>query len=187
MKSLLISAIVGLAVPAFTAQAATYMLDPGHTYPNFTVSHMGFSKMHGRFNESSGKLEMDQVAGIGSVEITVRTASIDTGHDKRDRHLASPDFFNAAEFPTMTYQSTKVTFQGDGAVVDGNVTILGVTKPLRLKVDSIECGVHPFSKKDVCGFNATASLKRSDFGMTYGLPAVGDRIDMEIEVEGIKQ
>ncbi len=177
----------GLMALPLALHAATYVLDPGHTYPNFTVNHLGFSKMHGRFDKSAGTFEMDRSAGTGSINITVETISIDTGHDKRDKHLTSPDFFNSAEFPTMTYRSRKVTFQGDSAVVDGDVTIVGVTKPLRLQVDSISCGVHPFSKKDVCGFNATASLKRSDFGMKYGLPAIGDRIDLEIEAEGVKQ
>ncbi|WP_455203052.1 YceI family protein, partial [Kaarinaea lacus] len=121
-------------------------------------------------------------------EIEVDVNSIDTAHEKRDKHLRSPDFFNAAEFPKMTYKSTKVTInKDDTAVVEGNLTIMGVTKPVKLQVTKISCGVHPFNKKDVCGFDATGKLKRSDFGMEYGLPGIGDEITLNIEAEGFKE
>jgi len=105
---------------------------------------------------------------------------------KRDDHLRSPDFFNAIEFPQITFKSTKVTFQGEGATVVGDLTIKGVTKSVTLAVDSINCGVHPFSKKQVCGFNATTQIKRSDFGVKYALPAVGDDVSLTLEVEATK-
>jgi polyisoprenoid-binding protein YceI len=168
------------------AMAADYTFDPSHTYPNFTVNHLGFSTMHGRFNSTKGTMSMDRDKGTGSVEVVIDVASVDTGMAKRDKHLRSPDFFNAAEFPEMTFKSTKVTFQGKGAKVDGNLTIKGVTKPVTLDVASINCGVHPFSKKDVCGFDATTQIKRSDFGMNYGLPGIGDVINISLEAEAVK-
>lgn len=189
MKKVLISVFAGVACVFATlnANAANYDLDPGHTYPYFEVSHLGFSTMRGRFNTTSGKFSMDIEKGTGSVEIEIDVASIDTAHEKRDKHLRSPDFFNAAEFPKMTYKSTKVSINKDNtAVVEGNLTIMGVTKPVSLKVDKISCGVHPFNKKEVCGFNATGMLKRSDFGMKYGLPGIGDEITLLIEAEGFK-
>jgi len=168
------------------SMAASYTIDPNHTYPNFTIDHLGFSTLHGRFGKTTGKLNLDQAKGTGSVDIVIDVASINTGFKKRDDHLRSPDFFNAVEFPEITFKSTKVTFQGKGATVVGDLTIMGVTKSVNLAVASINCGVHPFSKKQVCGFDATARLKRSDFGIKYALPAVGDDINLTIEVEATK-
>jgi polyisoprenoid-binding protein YceI len=192
MSKMLLSAIAGVATLtiSLTANASveTYELDPAHTYPHFSVSHLGFSTMRGRFNTTSGMITMDKAKGTGSVDIVVDVASIDTAHAKRDEHLRGPDFFNAAEFPKMTYKSTKVTIKDDNsAKVEGNLTIMGVTKPVTLQVEKISCGVHPFNKKEVCGFDATATIKRSDFGMKYGLPAIGDEITMHIEAEGFKK
>lgn len=190
MYKIVLSALAGIAtvMASVNANAETYELDPTHTYPYFSVSHLGFSTLRGRFNTTSGKITMDKAKGTGSVEIEVDVNSIDTAHEKRDKHLRSPDFFNAAEFPKMTYKSTKVTInKDDSAVVEGNLTLMGVTKPVTLKVSKISCGVHPFNKKDVCGFDAMGTLKRSDFGMKYGLPAIGDEITMHIEAEGVKQ
>ena len=124
--------------------------------------------------------------GTGSVDIVVNMASVNTGFKKRDDHLRGPDFFNSVEFPTMTFKSTKVVFKGKGAVITGNLTIKGVTKSVILDVASINCGVHPFNKKQVCGLDATTSIKRSDYGIKYGLPAIGDEMKIEIEMEAVK-
>jgi len=184
MRKIMIFAIT-LLLP-MGGMAASYTIDPQHTYPNFTINHLGFSTLHGRFGKTTGKLNLDQAKGTGSVDIVIDVASINTGFKKRDDHLRSPDFFNAIEFPEITFKSTKVTFQGKGATVVGDLTIMGVTKSVSLAVDSISCGVHPFSKKQVCGFDATTQLKRSDFGIKYALPAVGDDISLNIEVEATR-
>lgn len=166
--------------------AGSYTIDPAHTYPNFAINHLGFSTLHGRFGTTSGTLEMDREKGTGSVNVVIDVASINTGFKKRDDHLRSPDFFNAIEFPEITFKSTKVTFKGKGAVLVGDLTIKGVTQSVQLDVSSINCGVHPFSKKDVCGFDASTQIKRSDFGIKYALPAVGDDVMLVIELEAIK-
>lgn len=184
MKNILLTIV--LSMVSFGAFAASYTIDPAHTYPNFTINHLGFSTMHGRFDKTSGTLELDQAKGTGSVDIVVDMTSVNTGFKKRDDHLRGPDFFNSVEFPTMTFKSTKVEFKGKGAVVTGNLTIKGVTKAVKLDVASINCGVHPFNKKNVCGFDATTSVKRSDFGIKYGLPAIGDEMNIQIEVEAVK-
>lgn len=178
---------IALILAPIAAQAADqYTIDPEHTYPNFTISHLGFSTMHGRFNSSKGKLTLDKTANTGSVDITIDANSIDTGFAKRDKHLKSPDFLNTKEFPTITFKSTKVTLQGDKASVEGNLTIMKTTKPVTLEVTKISCGVHPFNKKQVCGFDATGHIKRSDFGVNYGLPAIGDDMHLSLNVEAIK-
>lgn len=189
MKKTLLCVFAGIATVAVsvTANAETYELDPAHTYPYFSISHLGFSTLRGRFNNTTGKVTIDKAKGTGSLEIVIDVNSIDTAHEKRDKHLRSPDFFNAAEFPKMTYKSSKVTINNDSAMVEGNLTMMGVTKPISLKVEKISCGVHPFSKKEVCGFDATGTIKRSDFGMNYGAPGIGDEITMYIEAEGVKQ
>lgn len=170
-----------------SAFAENYTIDPAHTFPNFTINHLGFSTMHGRFDKTKGKLSIDLTKKTGSVEITIDAASVSTGFKKRDDHLRSPDFFNVNEFPDITFKSTKVTFKGkDKASVSGDITIKGVTKPITLMVDHIKCGVHPMNKKQVCGFNATTSLKRSDFGVKYGIPAIGDEVNITLEAEAVK-
>lgn len=192
-RSLLPLALAGtFAMPALAADS--YTIDPTHTYVHFEVDHLGMSRMRGRFDQVMGKFTLDQAAKSGSVDITIRTASITTGdNDKgnrprsRDEHLRSPDFFNVAEFPTMTFKSTKVTFKGDvPATIEGNFTLLGVTKPVTLTVEYWKCGENPMSKKAMCGGNATGTLKRSDFGMKYAVPAVGDEQKLWIEMEGYK-
>ncbi|WP_455201568.1 YceI family protein [Kaarinaea lacus] len=184
MRKLVITAAL-MALP-FTAFGASYTIDPGHTYPHFKISHLGFSTMLGRFNKSEGKMTFDEAKGTGSVEITIDANSIDTAHEKRDKHLRSPDFLNTAEFPTITFKSTKASIKDGKGSVEGNITIMGVTKPITLKVTHMKCGVHPFNKKNVCGFDATAKLKRSDFGVKYGLPAIGDDMELIFEVEAVK-
>lgn len=176
-----------IMIPLTSAMAAdTYTIDPAHTYPHFAINHLGFSTMHGRFNKTSGTLTIDQAKGSGSVDIKIDAASIDTGFEKRNDHLRSPDFLNAAESPEITYKSTKVTINGDKATVEGNLTIMGTSKPVTLNVTRFKCGTHPMNKKDVCGFDATASIKRSDFGVKYGLPAIGDDMQLTFEVEAVK-
>ncbi len=177
---------LGLLLLPMVVAADSYTIDPAHTYPNFRVDHLGFSTLHGRFGKTSGKLIMDQAKGTGSVEVIIDVASVDTGFKKRDDHLRSPDFFNAIEFPEIIFKSTRVTFAGEGAVVSGNLTIKGVTRPVTLEVSRVSCGIHPLNKKQVCGFDATTRFLRSDFGMKYALPAVGDEIRLDIEMEAFK-
>jgi len=197
MSKKLAVTLIAAALP-FSVVAApdAYTIDPFHTYVQFEVDHVGgISRMRGRFDKSAGKFTLDQAAKAGSLDVTIQTASVSTGdNDKgnrpraRDEHLRSPDFFNVAEFPTMTFKSTKVVFKGDNlGSIEGNVTLLGVSKPLTLNVERWKCMPHPQSKKDMCGGNATGTLKRSDFGMKFGIPGVGDELALWIEVEGYKE
>jgi len=184
-KALLLTALA--ALPATTVLADSYSVDPAHTYVSFAINHLGFSTMRGKFDKQSGKLEYDPAAKTASVMIEIDAGSVDTGHAKRDEHLSSPDFLNVVENPTITFKSTKTDWNGGKlSTVTGDLTILGVSKPVTLKVTSIVCGVHPFNKKDMCGFDAEASIKRSDFGVNYGLPAIGEVLDLIIELEAVK-
>lgn len=189
--------VLALAAASFAACAApeTYQLDPTHTLPGFSVNHLGMSTVRGMFEGASGKVVIDRAAKTGSVELKIATASVYTGYNKptgagrtRDEHLRSADFFNVAEFPEMTFKSTKMHFTGDKPEsIEGTLTLLGVTKPLTLKVDAFNCGANPMSKKDMCGADVSGAIKRSDFGMKYAIPAVGDEIRLSIAVEGYRQ
>lgn len=174
-----------LSLPALS-HAGSYDIDSGHTYPSFSVSHLGFSIMRGRFNQSSGSFDYDPAAGTASVEVIIDTASIDTGHDERDEHLRGEDFFAAAEFPEIVFKSTEAEFAGENLKsVTGDLAMHGVTKPVTLMIDSVNCGAHPMNGKQICGFNASASLVRSEWNMNYGIPAIGEEIDLLIEAEGV--
>jgi len=167
------------------AQAAdSYKLDLEHSNIVFVTDHLGFSKMIGQFQEFDGS----SVEGV-AVEVVVRTASIDTDHEARDKHLTSPDFFNAQEFPEMTFKSTAVEATGDKtAKLTGDLTLLGVTKPITLDVTLNKADAHPMDPSVfVAGFSATGTVKRSDFGMQYGQGAIGDDVALWVEIEAIKQ
>lgn len=188
MRNIVVGAAMAMVSGSVIA-AESYQIDPFHTYPNFKINHLGFSSMFGRFDKTEGQLTIDWEKKTGTVDIVIDADSISTGMKKRDDHLRSPDFLNTAEFPEITYKSTKVTINDDkSAKVDGNLTLMGTTKPVTLHVERINCGDHPMRQGTyVCGFDATASLKRSDFGVTYALPAVGDEMDLFVEVEAIRQ
>lgn len=185
--SLLGTAAIAIALPFSSLASESYTIDPAHTYPHFSISHLGFSTMHGRFDRTTGNITLDRAAKTGSVNISIDATSVSTGFAKRDEHLRGPDFFNSAEFPEITYKSKVVHYQGDlPSSVDGDLTILGVSKPVTLKIEDFKCGTHPMNKKDVCGAAASADIKRSDFGVKYGLPAVGDDVKLVFEVEATK-
>jgi polyisoprenoid-binding protein YceI len=195
MKRLTLAA-AALALPLAAAAAPeTYNVDPIHSFANFSVDHIGFSTLFGRFDKSSGTFTIDAQAKTASVEMTIDAASVDTGdHERgsrarsRDEHLRSADFFNVAEFPTMTFKSTAVKFSGDSpSEIEGRFTMLGVTKPLTLKLVRWKCGAHPFNKKQMCGGNATGVLKRTDYGMKYAIPAISDEVKLNIGFEAYKQ
>lgn len=186
MKRNLITILLAASLP-FSALAESYTVDSAHTFPHFSISHLGFSTMQGRFDRTSGKVTLDRAAKTGSVDISIEAASISTGFAKRDEHLKSPDFFNAVEFPAITYKSNSMKFKGDTPVsVEGSLTLLGVTKPVALSIDAFKCGTNPMNKKEECGAAASAQFKRSDFGMKFGLPGVGDEIKLAFEIEAYK-
>jgi polyisoprenoid-binding protein YceI len=194
MKTKVLGALA-IALPfAVVAAPENYTIDPNHTYSHFEVEHLGVSHQRGRFDRTSGKFTLDHAAKSGSVELNIETASVSTGDNVKgnrprtlDDHLRTADFFNVAEFPRMTFKSTGVKFAGDNpAEITGNLTIIGVTKPVTLKVERWVCKDNPMSKKPMCGGNASAVLKRTDFGMKYGVPAIGDEVRLWVSVEGYK-
>ncbi|MBY0445102.1 MAG: YceI family protein, partial [Burkholderiales bacterium] len=156
--------------------------------PSFELSHMGFSIQNGRFDKSSGTITLDAAKKTGSVDISIDTRSLNSGWEKRDAHVKGPDFFNTEKFPAMTFKSNKLVFEGEKLVaVDGNFTLLGVTKPLTLAVSNFKCDMHPMMKKPACGANASATIKRSEFGMSTYVPNIGDDVKLNIAVEAVQK
>lgn len=175
-----------LALSASPALAADeFAFDHSHTHVLFFVDHLGFSTTQGEFLEFDGTLMLDTEAPENSsVTVSIATDSIDTGYADRDEHLRSGDFFNVEEYPEMTFASTGVTVTGENsAEVAGDLTILGVTQPVTLDVTLNGLGAHPFNGSTVAGFSATTTISRSDFGMDFGVPAIGDEIEIRIETE----
>lgn len=170
------------------AAPETYVIEPSHSMPRFEYSHLGYSIQLSRFDSTSGKITLDRAAHTGSVDITIDAKSVNTGSTLFNSHIQGEDFFDTAKYPTITYKSNTLRFEGDKLVaVDGELTIKGITKPVTLTVNSLLCMPHPMLKKDACGATATATVKRSDFNMGKHAPYVSDEVTLTIPVESIKQ
>ncbi len=187
MKKTAIALVSATLATSALAAPESYTVDPTHTWPVFEVSHFGYSTQRGRFNKSSGKIVLDRAAKTGTVDLVIDTTSIDMGLDKWDQHLKSDEFFNVAKFPTMTFKSTKLVFEGDKVVgAEGNFTLLGVTKPVKLTVAGFRCAPNPVAKKDACGADISTTIKRTEFGMTKFAPNIGDEVKILVPVEAFK-
>lgn len=161
-----------------------YALDKSHANIVFKINHLGFSNYIGRFNSFDAKLNFDAKAPEKSMlEVTIDTSSIDTNHEKLQTELKGEKFFNSAKFPSATFKSTKITHSGDKGTVIGDFTMMGVTKPVTLNVTFHGGGVGPFSKLETLGFNATTTIKRSEWGLNALVPMVSDDVQLDIEVE----
>lgn len=180
----------GLGAPAMAADV--YELDPGHADIVFMVSHFGFSDTIGRFNKAEGTIVMDDQDLAGSsIELVIDAASIDTNHAKRDEHLRSPDFFNVTEYPTITFESAAIEKTGENkAEVTGDLTMHGTTRPVTLEVTLNKLAPHPVPDYEgvmTAGFSARGTIRRSDFGIDLFAPAVGDEVDLIIEIEALRR
>lgn len=191
MTRLLAAATMALVLAITAGRAAaqeTYTIDPVHSQPTFEARHMGFSQQRGSFAKSTGKITLDRAAKKGTVEVVIDTTSIKTFDPRLDDQMKSENFFNVATYPTLTFKGNNVIFDGDRVVqVDGDLTMLGVTKPVSLKVANFVCGEHPTNKKPMCGAEATTTIMRSEWGMKYALPkAVSDEIKLTIPIEAYR-
>lgn len=186
--ALLSTALVALSSNAFAAPI-TYVFENNHTSINWSANHFGFSNPSGKFVDVQGSVILDEESpNNSSVKATIKTASIVTGIDKFTEHLKSADFFNVSKFPSATFVSDKVEIKATNkAKVYGQLTLLGVTKPVILDVVLNKIGENPMNKIITAGFSATTILKRSEFGINYAIPGVSDEVELKIEVEAQKQ
>ena len=176
-----------VATPAL-ATPETFNVEPTHTFPRFSYNHLGYSVQLSRFDKTSGKVVFDKAAKTGSVDIVINTKSVSTGSDVFNEHIQGEDFLDTGKFPTATFKSTKVVFEGDKpAKIEGNLTLKGITKPVTLTVTSFQTMPHPMVKKDALGANAYTTVKRTDFNMGKNAPYVGDEVRIDIAIEAIKE
>lgn len=184
------AALIALAasapVLAQSADKGNYKIDPVHSQAHFTVTHLGVSRFTGRFDSIKGEIAVDGAGDTNKVKAEIDVASVNTNFADRDKHLRSPDFFNAAQFPKMTFESTKVSLPetGDGSM-SGNLTLHGVTKPVTFKLKHIGAAKDPWGGYR-SGYVATATIKRSEFGMKFP-GGTGDDVDVTLGIEAIKQ
>jgi len=180
---------VTLFAGSLSAHAASYAIDPAHTYVTFEISHFGTSTNRGRFDKKEGKVELDRAAKSGKVEITVDTGSINTGFAAFNKHLQSADLFDAEKHPTMKFVADKFTFSGDKvSEVSGSLTLLGKTNPLTLKATNFNCYDSPMLKREVCGGDFEGMLDRTQFGMNYGIDwGFPKNVRLVVQVEAVKQ
>ncbi len=164
--------------------AESFTIDSKHTFPSFEISHIGFSTQRGRFDHTTGIIKLDSKNEMGFIHISIDANSIDTGLPELEEKLRGEDIFNISKYPYITFDANKIKFTGDNPVAaEGRLSLLGVSKPVLLTIEQYHCGVHPINKRNVCGADATALIKRSDFGMNALLPLIGDEVKIKIQVE----
>ncbi len=180
-----LSALVILFTNSAFAEAKKYTIEPSHSHVTWQANHFGFSNQSGKFSEVEGAIVFDEKnPAKSSVEVTIKIASLATGLSKFDAHLKSADFFNLEKFTTAKFVSNKVTVTGKNkAKVAGDLTLMGITKPLTLDVTFNKSDINPLGKKETVGFSAKATITRSEFGIDYAVPDVSDKVNLIIETE----
>ncbi|MES2553236.1 MAG: YceI family protein [Pseudomonadota bacterium] len=190
MKKPVLASLVAALLFSVSAFAATetYNIDPSHSMPRFEYSHLGYSIQLSRFDKTTGKIVLDRAAKTGSVDVVIDATSVNTGYPLFNKHIQGEDLFDTEKYPTITFKSTNVKFDGDKvSSVDGNLTVKGITKPVTLTVLSFMCMPHPMLKKEACGATATTKIKRSEFNAGKHAPYVGDEVTLTIPVEAVKE
>lgn len=186
------SVILGaaFAVTSSLTQAADYMIDTKgmHAFVQFKIQHLGYSWLHGRFNDFSGSFSYDDAnPGAASASVVIKSASVDTNHAERDKHLRSDDFFDVERYPEIRFESTR--YQADGAMAGmlyGNLTLHGTTRPVALKMSKIGEGQDPWGGHRI-GFDGSTTISRSDFGIDKNLGPASEEVEIMISIEGIRK
>jgi polyisoprenoid-binding protein YceI len=181
-----------LAVLVCVAGAATaeerFSLDPTHTFPSFEIRHQGVSTLRGKFNRSQGRALLDPQGTGNLIELTVDAASVDTGMDDLNQKLRGAAFFNAGTYPDIRFTATQIEYSGGKPVlVQGSLTLLGQTRPVTLEIRDYACTLQFLTRRPLCGADVHTVIRRSDFGMNFGIPLIGDEVKLAIEVEGFKE
>jgi polyisoprenoid-binding protein YceI len=185
-KLIALSLTALLAAPAF-ARTDNYTVDPEATIPAFEIKRLGFSSASGRFNQSSGKLTLNFATKSGSVDFTIHTASIDMSMKYWSNQVADEGLLNVKAYPSMNFRSNKLIFDGEKVVAaEGQFTLLGITKPLRVTVNNFSCSTNPANNRSMCAGDIKGSFRRSDFGMKKYIPAVSDEVDISVPLEAYK-
>ena len=169
--------------------AGTWRVDAAHSSVEFTIRHLGLSKVRGRFNEFDAALHVGDSVAASSIEATIQLASVDTNNSDRDAHLRSTDFFGVDANPQMTFRSTSIVEGAAGYVLHGDLALNGITKPVALAVEFNGVEDWPFDQKQHAGFSATGTISRKDYGVDFEVPlgvdkvALGDKVKVELEIQ----
>lgn len=177
--------MLALAATCTIAAPVNYKIDGSHTYPSFEADHMGLSLWRGKINKNSGSIVLDVEAKTGSVEVIMDMNTIDFGHEGMNTHGKKDDILDVEKYPTATYNGTLTDFvDGQPTAVAGNLTLHGVTKPVNLKINKFKCIIHPRTKAEVCGADASGSFQRDEFGVDFGKKFRANmNVDLRISVE----
>jgi len=184
-----VAAAATLLAGAAQAQTASYAIDPTHTFATFEIGHFGTSTNRGRFDKKEGTIQFDRAGKSGKVELTIDITSINTGTAAFDKHLQSPDLFDAAKYPSAKFVADKFSFNGDKvSEVAGTLTLLGKTQPVTLKANNFNCYQSPMLKREVCGGDFEATIDRTAYGMNYGVEwGFPKNVRLLVQVEAVKQ
>ncbi|RDX36972.1 polyisoprenoid-binding protein [Kangiella sp. HD9-110m-PIT-SAG07] len=184
IKGILASSALAISATSY-AEPVEYEFDTVHSQIVFKVNHLGFSNSFGKFPTFRGELTFDQDDwSKSSTQVEVKAGSIDLQNKKWNDHMTSADFFDVEQYSKMSFKSTKLEKTGENTgVLHGELTILDKTQPIKLDLTLNKAGIHPMSEQQHVGFSATGKIKRSEWGMTYGVPAVADDVHIMIEVE----
>ncbi|WP_422845823.1 YceI family protein [Acidovorax sp. M2(2025)] len=185
----LIAVAAAATLTAGAAQAANYAIDPTHTFVTFEIGHFGTTTNRARFDKKQGSVEFDRAAKTGKVEISIDTASVNSGTPAFDKHLQSADLFDAAKHPTIKFVSDKFVFNGDKvSEVAGQLTLLGKTAPVTLKATQFNCYDSPMLKREVCGGDFETTIDRTQWGLNYGVEwGFPKNVRLVVQVEAVKQ
>ena len=193
MKKLLLTSALSAAMfmTATHASAADYVIDTkgAHAFVNFKIKHLGYSWLHGRFNTFDGQFNYDpKNPNASQISVNIDTASLDSNHAERDKHLRDGDFLNVSKYPQASFKSTAIKFDQDGeeATVTGEFTLHGITKTISFEIDKIGEGKDPWGGYRV-GFEGETSLKLADYGIDYDLGPASTHVDIGLFIEGIRQ
>lgn len=189
-RIVLFTALLALTAPFSMAQASSWSNDQAHSEVDFTILHLGISKVHGRFGHVTADVELNEAdVTKSSVQVSIDVAGVETGEDARDKHLKTDAFFDVAKFPTATFTSTSVAKSGSGLTIAGNLTLHGVTKPVTLQVDAPMGPLPGMDKKPHTGYEATTTISRSAFGIGTSFPTavLGDEVKLTIELDTVKK
>ena len=188
MKRIAFLVLTAAISTSVLAAPETYTIDNNHTYPRFSYNHLVYSTQLSLFDQTAGTITIDRAAKTGTVNVTIDTTSVNTGSPVFNEHIQGTDFLDTTKYPTATFTSNKVNFNGDNiASIDGTLTLKGVSKPVSLTVTSFQCMLHPMLMKNACGANATTVVKRTDFNMGKYAPLVGDDVTITLSIEAVKE
>jgi polyisoprenoid-binding protein YceI len=187
MSGMLAAALFALVAGAAQATPELYTIEPLHTYPSFELSHQGISYWRGKFNKTSGKVWLDRDKQTGRVEISIDTSSVNFGLAMMDQRARGEEWFDVEKYPTARYVSESITFSGGVPVsVNGQLTLRGITQPVKLDVVEFKCIEHRLFKREVCGADVRAEFDRRQFGMVNDIINDNGKVRLQIQVEAIK-